>query len=193
MLRQQGKTGAAPAQAAEIGQLAERAGGPGADERVTALADYHRAVGLAGLTRGLHAVKSELIRRVLATEGLNIYPGGRFDVSAGRIDVRVLVTMLYLGERHGGLTVTSLMSGHGVFTKSGNVSLHSYGRAMDSAAVGGAPVLGNQQPDGPTEAALRSVMLLPSELHPTELISLFELGGPSFAMADHADHIHIGF
>ena len=28
---------------------------------------------------------------------------------------------------------------------------------------------------------------------PEELISLEELGGPSFAMADHADHIHIGW
>lgn len=193
LLRQQGKTGAAPAQAAELGKLAEQARGGGGDERVEALADYHRAVGLAGLTRGLHAVKSELIRRVLATEGLNIYPGGRFDVSAGRIDVRVLVTMLYLAERHGGLTVTSLISGHGVFTKSGGVSLHSYGQAMDVAAVGGTPVLGNQQPGGPTEDALRSVMLLPAELQPSELISLFKLGGPSFAMADHADHIHVGF
>jgi hypothetical protein len=28
---------------------------------------------------------------------------------------------------------------------------------------------------------------------PEELISLEELGGPSFAMADHADHVHIGW
>ena len=193
MLREQGKTGAAPAEAAELGELAEQAGGGQADERVTALADYHRAVGLAGLTRGLHAVKGELIRRVLGSGKVNIYPGGRFDVSSGRIDVRVHVTMLYLAERHGGITVTSLMSGHGVFTKSGGVSLHSYGQAMDIAAIGGVSVLGNQQPGGPTEAALRSVMLLPPELQPSELISLFKLGGPSFAMADHADHVHVGF
>ena len=193
MLREQGKNGPAPAKAAELGKLAEQAGGAGADERVKALADYHRAAGLEGLTRGLHAVKGELVRRVLSSGKVNLYPGGSFDVSAGRIDVRVLLTMLYLGERHGGLTVTSLMSGHGVFTKSGGVSLHSYGRAMDIAAVGGTPVLGNQQPGGPTEDALRSVMLLPPELQPTELISLFAMGGPSFAMADHADHIHIGF
>ena len=28
---------------------------------------------------------------------------------------------------------------------------------------------------------------------PDELISLQELGGPSFAMGDHADHVHIGY
>jgi hypothetical protein len=28
---------------------------------------------------------------------------------------------------------------------------------------------------------------------PAELISLLDLGGPSFAMADHNDHIHVGY
>ncbi len=26
-----------------------------------------------------------------------------------------------------------------------------------------------------------------------QIISLFEMGGPSFAMADHDDHVHVGF
>ena len=30
-------------------------------------------------------------------------------------------------------------------------------------------------------------------MQPTELISLMDLGGPSFAMGDHADHIHVGW
>ena len=193
LLRAEGKTGAAPAKAAEIGALAEKAAGGGGDERVKSAAAYYRAVGLSGLTRGMNAVKGELQSRVLGNGKISLYPGGRFDVSSGRVDVRVLVTMLYLAERHGSVSVTSLMSGHGFFTKSGHVSLHSYGRAMDIAAVGGTPIIGHQQPGGVTEAALRSVLMLPPELRPSELISLFEMGGPSFAMADHADHIHIGF
>ncbi|MBN1529423.1 MAG: hypothetical protein JW895_10210, partial [Thermoleophilaceae bacterium] len=28
---------------------------------------------------------------------------------------------------------------------------------------------------------------------PHQVISLLELGGPTMAMADHADHIHVGF
>ena len=50
-----------------------------------------------------------------------------------------------------------------------------------------------RQPGGMTERALRDILLLPKELWPSELISLFDMGGPSFAMADHADHIHVGF
>ena len=30
-------------------------------------------------------------------------------------------------------------------------------------------------------------------MQPTELISLMDMGGPSFAMGDHADHIHVGW
>ena len=192
-LRAHGRTGSAPARAAALRRLTRRVHGHQATEPVDALADYHRAVGLEGLTRGLHAVKGALQGRVLGSERVNLYPGGRFDVGAGRIDVRVLVTILYLAQRQGSVTVTSLISGHGIFTKAGHLSLHPLGRAVDIAAVGGVPVIGNQQPGGAMENALRSIMLLPAELRPSELISLFDLGGPSFAMADHADHIHVGF
>jgi len=53
--------------------------------------------------------------------------------------------------------------------------------------------MGHQQPGGLTERALRDILLLPKELWPSELISLFDMNGPSFAMTDHADHIHVGF
>ena len=193
VLRAKGRTGPAPAGAAELKRLAKAVREGGLEERVQALADYHRAAGLAGLTRGLDAVKGDLIDRVLRTPTISIYGPGRTDVGNGSIDVRVLVTMLYLAERQGGVTVTSLISGHGIFTKSGHVSLHAYGRAMDIVAVGGTPIIGNQQPGGVAEAALRNIMMMPAELRPDELISLFEIGGPSFAMADHADHIHVGY
>ena len=193
VLRAKGRTTAAPAGAAELKRLAKKVREAALEERVQALADYHRAAGLAGLTRGLDAVKGDLIDRVLRTPTVSIYGPGRTDVGNGSIDVRVLVTMLYLAERQGGVTVTSLISGHGIFTKSGHVSLHAYGRAMDIVAVGGTPIIGNQQPGGVAESALRNIMMMPAELRPDELISLFEIGGPSFAMADHADHIHVGY
>ena len=46
---------------------------------------------------------------------------------------------------------------------------------------------------GTTEAAVRSVLLLPAELQPQQVISLLGLGGPSFPLANHADHIHVGY
>jgi hypothetical protein len=194
VLRARGRTGAAPAGPRELHALARRLRGRRhLGERVAALAAYHRAVGLKGLVQGLHAEKRDLARRVLRSRRVAIYPGGRGDVEAGRIDVRVLVVMLYLADLRHGISVTCLIAGHPIFTKSGNVSLHTFGEAVDIATVGGVPVLGHQQPGGITERALRDVLLLPKELQPSELISLFDLGGPSFALPDHADHVHVGF
>jgi hypothetical protein len=161
--------------------------------RVVALAHLNRAIGLRGLVRGLKRVKRRLARQVLDSSRLVIYPGGRHDIGTGFTDVRVLVLLRYLSSRYREVTVSSLTTGHSFFTASGNVSAHSYGQAVDIAALNGRPILGNQEPGGLTERALNKILLLPGSLEPSQLISLFELGGPSFAMADHADHIHVGY
>ena len=44
-----------------------------------------------------------------------------------------------------------------------------------------------------TEKAVRSILMLPVELQPRQVISLLGLGGASFPMADHDDHIHVGY
>jgi Transglycosylase SLT domain len=162
-------------------------------ERVVALAHYNKAVGRVGLVRGLNAVRQKLARRVLASQRLAIYPGGRADIGKGATDVHVLLLLSYLSSRYEEVTVTSLTTGHSLFTASGNVSAHTYGRAVDIAALNGTPILGNQEPGGSTEQALWRILLLPAELEPKQLISLFALGGPSFALADHADHVHAGY
>src|SRR5918992_1258040 len=161
--------------------------------RVVALAHLNRAIGVRGLVRGLKPVKRRLARQVLESRRLMIYPGGRHDIGTGFTDVRVLVLLRYLSSRYREVTVTSLTTGHSFFTASGNVSNHTYGQAVDIAALNGRPILGNQEPGGLTERALHKILLLPRALEPSELISLFELGGPSFALADHADHIHVGY
>src|ERR687895_1859044 len=161
--------------------------------RVVALAHLNRAIGLRGLTKGLKRVKRRLARQVLESRRLVIYPGGRHDIGSGFTDVRVLVLLRYLSSRYREVTVTSLTTGHSFFTASGNVSNHTYGQAVDIAALNGRPILGNQEPGGLTERALHKILLLPGSLEPSQLISLFELGGPSFALADHADHIHVGY
>ena len=130
---------------------------------------------------------------MLAAENVWIYGGGRDDIAAGRIDVRILVVISYLKQRHGSVTVSSLFSGHRKFSRPGVVSAHIYGHAVDVAAVGEISIAGHQQPGGITEAAVRSLLLLPAELQPQQVISLLGLGGPSFPLRDHGDHIHVGF
>ena len=81
----------------------------------------------------------------------------------------------------------------GSITTSGNISNHNFGNAADIALINGIPVLGHQGPGSITEELLRAVLRLQGTLTPDELISLQEFGGPSFAMSDHADHVHIGY
>jgi hypothetical protein len=138
--------------------------------------------------------KEALQRRVLADEQIELPICDRIEVRAGQIDRRVLATLAYLSQQGFRLTITSMLCGrYGSITTSGNISNHSFGNAVDIALINGIPVLGNQGPGTITESLLRSVLRLQGTLVPDELISLQELGGPSFAMADHADHVHIGW
>jgi hypothetical protein len=162
-------------------------------DRSVALANYNRAVGLRGLVRGLKAETAALERRVLNDSRLSIYVSGRDDVANHRINVRVLVLVLYLAEAHDSVTVSSLDSGHRLYSRPGVISAHKYGLAVDIAALGGESILGHQQPGGLTEQAVRNILLLPVEVRPKQVISLLGLGGPSFPLADHYDHIHVGY
>ena len=162
-------------------------------DRTVALARYHRAVGLNALVRGLEWAKPKLAKKLLADQRVSIYPGGREDIRSGKTDVRVIVLVEYMAEAHGQVTVSSLTSGHGTYSRPGVVSAHTYGQAVDIAALEGKSIAGNQEPGGLTEMAVRNMLLLPAELRPNQLISLLGLGGPSFPMGNHDDHIHAGF
>jgi hypothetical protein len=137
--------------------------------------------------------KPQLEQRVLADERIEIYECGQDDIASGQVDRRVLATLAYLAESGLRPSVTSLKCGHGYYTSSGNVSHHSSGNAVDIAKVNGIPILGHQEPGGITEQTVRRLMQLQGTMAPAQIISLFEIGGTTFAMADHADHIHVGF
>jgi hypothetical protein len=210
VLRARGERGAVPTGKAGLDRLARNLSHLGARkhpwsavlalegrtafaDRTIALARYHRAVGLKALVRGLEWAKPRLTKRLLADEKVTIYPGGRADLIAGRIDVRVIVLVRYLRIAHGEVVVSSLKSGHRLFSRPGVVSAHTYGQAVDIAALGGQSIMGHQLPGSVTEEAVRNVLLLPAEVRPVQVISLLGLGGPSFPMANHDDHIHVGF
>ena len=137
--------------------------------------------------------KPQLEKRVLADERIEIYECGRDDIQSGQIDRRILASLAYLAESGLRPSVTSLKCGHGYYTSSGNVSHHSSGNAVDIAKVNGIPILGHQEPGGITEQSVRRLMLLQGTMAPAQIISLFEIGGSTFAMSDHHDHIHVGF
>jgi hypothetical protein len=162
-------------------------------DRAAALARYDRAVGLTGLVRGLEAAKKSIATRLLSDRNVSIYEGGRNDIVQGKVDVRVLAVIAYLRESFGQVTVSSLISGHRLYARPGVVSAHVAGHALDVSALGGTPIQGHQEPGGITERAVRDLLLVPSEVMPRQIISLLGMGGASFPLADHYNHIHIGF
>jgi hypothetical protein len=138
--------------------------------------------------------KEALERRVLADEHLEIYDCGRTDIATGKIDRRVLAVLEYLVSKGFELSVSALECGHSYLTASGNVSEHSTGDAVDIPTINGVPVTGHQGPGTLTDELIRTVLQLQGTMHPHQVISLEDLPGEtSFALADHYDHVHIGY
>jgi hypothetical protein len=76
------------------------------------------------------------------------------------------------------------------------VSEHSTGSAVDIAAVNGIVIGPATQGKGSiTDLTIQRLLTLQGEMKPHQIISLmtFEGADNTFAMSDHADHIHIGF
>jgi hypothetical protein len=210
ILRARGATGHIPADRVTLNRLATRldsfgpargdwsrivaySGDSRFADRATALARYDRAVGLDALVNGLEASKAAIASKVLSDASISIYAGGRNDIISNKIDVRVLAMIAYLRESFGSVTVSCLLSGHRLYARPGVVSAHIYGRALDISAIGGVPIQGHQQPGGITERTVREILQVPAEVMPRQVISLLGLGGPSFPLADHYNHIHIGY
>jgi hypothetical protein len=210
VLRASGERGATPASRMRLKSLAQRLsslkarrdawtsalaleGRTGFADRTVALKNLYHAVGLKALVRGFEWAKPSLSKRILNDSRISIYAGGRADIQAGRVNVRILALIAYLAEAHGQVTVSCLISGHRLYARPGVVSAHIYGLAADISALGGTSIFGHQQPGSVTEHAVRNILLLPAELQPRQVISLIGMGGPSFPLANHDDHIHVGY
>lgn len=210
VLRARGQRGASPATPTQLRTLTRRLAKLNANrspwsaalaldghttfaDRAVALQRYNRAVGLRALVKGLESAKQAISNRILRDRRISMYSGGRGDIAAGRVNIRVLVLVAYLAESHGQVSVSSLISGHRLYARPGVISAHIYGLAADISVLGGLSILGHSQPGGITEQAVRNVLLLPAELQPRQVISLLGMGGPSFPMGNHDDHIHVGY
>ena len=139
--------------------------------------------------------KEDLQQRVLDNANIQIYECGRRDVEAGIVDRRVLATLEFLASSGLKPTVSSLQCGHGYLTTSGNVSHHSTGTAVDIAAINGVPILGHQGSGSVTDLTIRKLLTLQGQMRADQIISLMKFPGAdnTLAMADHNDHIHVGW
>jgi hypothetical protein len=139
--------------------------------------------------------KARLERAVLSDPGIEIYACGRHDIASGAIDKRVLTVLEFLSRSGLKPTVSALRCGHGEHTTSGSVSEHYTGDAVDIAAIDGIPIAGHQGAGTITDVAIRTLLTLQGEFVPHQIISLMRYPDApnTLAMADHWDHIHVGF
>mgnify|MGYP003694471007 CR=1 FL=1 len=124
---------------------------------------------------------------------LQIYPGGRQDVAKGHVDVRVLALMLYLAETyHAGDGLVPHQRPPPVRAAGRRLGAHlragrrhrGPARGLDLRAPGARRDHGAGRPQHP-DAARRNA--------PRAGDLLLGMGGPSFALANHYDHIHVGY
>ncbi|MET0305237.1 MAG: lytic murein transglycosylase [Solirubrobacterales bacterium] len=115
------------------------------------------------------------------------------DLDAGAIDPRIVGLLGAITQSHQ-ITISSLRSDHSMYTVSGGVSNHYYGRAMDIAAVDGVSCT-DTAPTAPCAELAITLSQLPAPAMPTELIYCFDVDGPgpAFARSDHCDHVHAGY
>ncbi len=133
------------------------------------------------MQHGVRAETARLQRRVLRDTRVHLTIAGRSDIRHGRVDPRVLVTLEYLANSFHKVGVSDLVSGGALFSRSGSVSAHLYGRAADVASLHGKKVRGHQGPGTMTEQAIRKLLLLPKSLRPRQVISLMDVDGPDRA------------
>ena len=133
---------------------------------------------------------AELADRVLAHPAIALDERAGADLLARRIDSRVTALLLQAAER-APIAVTVFQTGHSYYTVNGTVSNHSFGRAVDIGAVGGAPV-------DASNAAAHDLALalgrLDAGARPTEIGTPWRIDEPGyFTDAGHSDHLHVGF
>ena len=139
--------------------------------------------------------KDELERTVLSDPGIDIYACGRQDIASGAIDKRVLALLAFLSRSGLKPTVSALRCGHSEYTTSGNVSEHYSGDAVDISAINGIPIAGHQGAGSITDTTIRTLLRLPGQFAPRQIVSLMHYPGlqSTLAMADHGNHIEVGF
>ena len=158
------------------------------DSYVAEVLELATSYGVATLGTGLaNAAPSDL----LSNPRVTLTSNARADLEAGVVDARIVALLDAISRRYT-IGISVFKSGHSMRTRSGSISNHYYGRAVDVSFVNGSPV-------SDLNAAARQIVVslaqVQTDLRPEELGHPFAdvevVGG--FSDSDHDDHVHIGF
>ena len=155
----------------------------GATWRVTAVHPSRPGSAAGRLTRNA--------RKVLASDRIHLPPAAVADIRSGKIHDTVLAGLLTVARTHSP-TVSVLRSGHPLFVfGTTRESDHPQGRAFDTWAIDGHPVVDPRTPKS----------LVEDYMHAVAAAGSYNVGGPYllgaapqwFSDDTHHDHVHAGF
>jgi membrane-bound lytic murein transglycosylase B len=139
--------------------------------------------------------KSQLQRAVLSDPGISIYQCARDDISAGRVDRRVLAVLAFLSRSGLSPTVSALRCNQPRETAAGSPTAQALGDAVEISAINGVAIAGHQGPGTITDLAIRTLLTLPAEFVPHEIVSLMRYPGSAstHAVSSAWNHIALSF
>ena len=134
---------------------------------------------------------SPAARRVLVSERIALPPAAERDIASGQVHDSVLLAMLAVSRSHR-ISVSVVRSGHPIYVfGTDRLSDHPQGRAFDTWAIDGHPVVDPRTPEA----------LVVEYMHAVAAAASYNVGGPYllgaapqwFSDDTHHDHVHAGF
>jgi hypothetical protein len=130
--------------------------------------------------------RAQLQRAVLADPEIQIYGCGRRDIAGGLIDQRVLAVIAFLARSGLEPTVNALRCGQSQYTTTGALSAAYKGQLAGISAINGVKIAHHQGPGTITDLAIRTLLTLPRQFVPHEILSLMRYPGSSRTHAGSA-------
>jgi Transglycosylase SLT domain len=139
--------------------------------------------------------KEQLVNAVLADPGISLDACGRQDVTAGAVDQRVLAMLAFLSRSGLKPTVAGLRCGAGHVTPAGAAAPQSSLDSLDITAVNDTAIAAHQGPGTVTDVTIRTLLSLPGEFLPKQIVSLMRYPGAAntHATPQAWNHIHVAF
>jgi len=116
--------------------------------------------------------QSQLERAVLSDPAIQIYACGRRDIAAGLVNRRVLAVLAFLARSGLVPTVNALRCEQAQYAADGSLSSADEGDVLGISAINGVPIAHHQGPGTITDLTIRTVLSLPGEFVPREILSL---------------------
>jgi soluble lytic murein transglycosylase-like protein len=137
--------------------------------------------------------KAELQSAVLGDPGIKLGKCDREQVVAGKVGSRTLALLVFLSRSGLKPTVGELRCGRTLYTARGLTTTFPPAGTVDIAAINGIPIAGHQGAGTVTDITIRTLLTIPSQFAPKQIVSLMKYPGAlsTIAAADYSSYIKI--